>query len=160
MDNKIIYPVDNPSPKAFLARGNSYRLAAGVITLACLGILALAAWLTPNPEGVGTHKQLGLDVCGFYERTGYPCPTCGMTTAFAHVLRGQLLDAFAVQPAGALAALLCAAAALTGAYVTFTGKHLDQYFPPVNALRLLIAVAVIVLAAWGWLCALTYLRCL
>ena len=45
-----------------------------------LSILVVAAFLKPSPKGLGTHTQLGQNTCGFYERTDYPCPTCGMTT--------------------------------------------------------------------------------
>jgi hypothetical protein len=158
MKNKTFCFTDNTMGKKPTAPWNSYRLAALVVTLASLAILVVAALVTPNPRGVGTHKQLGLTACGFYERTGYPCPTCGMTTAFAHMVRGRIWNAFAVQPAGALAALLCAFTFLTGTYVTFTGKSLDQYTSRLNVLRVLLIVALVVLASWLWLCALTYMR--
>ena len=34
------------------------------------------------------------------QRTGLPCPTCGMTTCVLAFARGEVLTAFYVQPAG------------------------------------------------------------
>lgn len=66
----------------------------------------LAAWiLTPDDSGSGTHRQLGLPECLLLQLTGVPCPTCGMTTAFSHFVRGHWLAALQSNPAGALLAL-------------------------------------------------------
>ncbi len=129
--------------------------AAGVV---CLGVLVVAAWLQPHGDGVGTHEQLGLPACGFYERTGYPCPTCGMTTAFAHVARGHVLRALSVQPAGTLAALVCVAGVVAGGYSVVTGRTAKLVGLWINPIRTIFWVAAIVTASWLWLCLLTYLR--
>ena len=135
-----------------------YRIGFAILAAACLSVLVVAAFLKPNPKGLGTHTQLGKPACGFYERTGYPCPTCGMTTAFAHTVRGQLFQAFAVQPAGALAALLCAAGAVGGLYITITGRRVEHYLIRINWILCFLITAALVLASWGWLCLLTYIR--
>ena len=135
-----------------------YRIGFAILAAVCLSVLVVAAFLKPSPEGLGTHTQLGKPACGFYERTGYPCPTCGMTTAFSHTVRGQLFQAFAVQPAGALAALLCAAGAVGGIYITFTGRRVDHYLIRINWILCFLITAALVLASWGWLCLLTYIR--
>ncbi len=102
---------------------------------------------------MGTHKQLKLETCGFLERTGYPCITCGMTTAFAWTVRGRIDKAFIAQPAGCLAALLCLAAALTGAGIAVTGKKLALiYYLAFHIQKILIITILILLASWGWMC--------
>jgi len=72
------------------------RLSSRVVwfLLAALPAAALitAGRLTPDPAGHGTHTQLGLPPCAFRAITGYPCPACGLTTAFAHMAD---LDVFA-----------------------------------------------------------------
>ncbi|MDP6935117.1 MAG: DUF2752 domain-containing protein [Myxococcota bacterium] len=35
-------------------------------------------------------------------RTGWPCPMCGMTTAFSHFAHGHLVEGFLTQPFGAV----------------------------------------------------------
>ncbi len=52
-------------------------------------VLMIAAWLEPSPTGMGTHQQLGLLPCGMLFFWQIPCPGCGLTTAFAHLVRGE-----------------------------------------------------------------------
>ena len=69
-------------------------------------VLTIARALSPSPNGWGTHQQLGLPPCFFHQITGIPCPTCGMTTSFAHTVRLHFYDAFLAQPFGLLACLI------------------------------------------------------
>ena len=61
----------------YAARPSRVRLYAALLLAACATLLGLAAWLKPNPAGLGTHRQLGFGRCGMLVTTGYPCPTCG-----------------------------------------------------------------------------------
>lgn len=63
-------------------------------------VLALAAWLTPAPSGLGTHMELHLPPCGFYVLFHKPCPSCGMTTSFSWLMHGRPVEALRAQPAG------------------------------------------------------------
>jgi hypothetical protein len=89
--------------------GRWTRLGLIAMALALAAVLGVARWLEPDPRGYGTHLQLGLAPCGFFRMTGRPCPTCGMTTAFAWVARGRLDRAWRANPAGCLLAPACAA---------------------------------------------------
>ena len=60
------------------------RSFAFAVTLGCATVLLIASWLTPDPRGLGSHTKLGMPRCEFEYRTGIPCPSCGMTTSFAH----------------------------------------------------------------------------
>jgi Protein of unknown function (DUF2752) len=77
----------------------------GIATVAVV-TLAVARWLTPSPTGVGTHQQLGLPPCTFLHWTGFPCPSCGLTTCFAYAAHGRFIAAFIAQPFGLLLFLL------------------------------------------------------
>ena len=70
-----------------------------------LALLAIAAWLTPSPQGLGTHQQLGLPPCTFVAWFGIRCPSCGMTTSWSHMLRGNVLAALQANAGGALLAV-------------------------------------------------------
>ncbi len=71
-----------------------------------LGLLTVAAMLEPSPLGHGTHQQLGLPPCTFWVLFGRPCPTCGMTTAWAHLVRGQWVSALRANVGGTLLGML------------------------------------------------------
>ncbi len=70
------------------------------LLLVSVCVLATAAWLRPDPRGYGTHRQLLLPSCDFLADTGYPCASCGLTTSFAHMMRGQIGRAGRAQPFG------------------------------------------------------------
>ena len=149
--------VQTETPAATAAASPQYRLAAAVAATAGLIVLLLASYVAPNPLGVGTHTQLGLRACGFYQWTGYPCFTCGMTTAFAHMVRGHFIAAFTVQPAGALGALACIAVVIVGVYVSVTARRIDGIVNRLANKFTLLVIGAVVLGAWGWLCLLKFL---
>jgi hypothetical protein len=84
-------------------------LSAAAVAL--MGLLALAVWLEPSPTGIGTHQQLGLPPCTFRVLFGRPCPTCGMTTSWAYLVRGNVVGAFRANAGGVLLGILALAAA-------------------------------------------------
>lgn len=49
------------------------------------GLAILHVWVPP--EGVGSS------ICLFRRLSGVPCPGCGMTRAFAHLAKGEWLEA-------------------------------------------------------------------
>jgi hypothetical protein len=82
--------------------GTGDRVAWFILGIIPLAVIALAATLSPDPSGHGTHQQLGLPPCGFIYVTGYPCPGCGLTTAFAHMVRLEFVGAARANPFGIL----------------------------------------------------------
>ena len=140
--------------------GWRYRLGAFLLAIVCASVLAAARYVQPEAGGIGTHEQLNLPACGFYERTGYPCITCGMTTSFSHMVRGEVWGSFMVQPAGAIAALICILLVFVGGYVVVTGRDLDKYIFQLEMkwFILLLWFVGIMLVSWGWLCLLTYIK--
>lgn len=89
------------------------RVAGLLLGGGALGVLGLAMYLTPDPNGFGTHRQLGLGGCTMLTLTGWPCPMCGMTTTFTLFAHLRPLEATLNQPFGlVLFPLTCALAAL------------------------------------------------
>ena len=82
-------------------------LALGIVLL---GLLVVARQLEPNPAGFGTHRQLGFSECTMFAWTGRPCPTCGMTTAWAWLVRGHVHRAVDANLAGTLVGILAVVA--------------------------------------------------
>ena len=123
-------------------RTTAALLAAGVVAL--FGGL----WLL---QRVGFDFGLLLGPCGMKQRTGLPCPTCGMTTCVLAFARGQVLTAFYVQPAGALLCWLL----IVVAFFAFLTAVLGVYFHFFDRLwaelkvRYMVAGLLVILAA-GW----------
>lgn len=124
------------------------RTIAALILAACIALLAAAVWIQPDTRGLGSHQQFGMPPCASIVLFGIPCPTCGMTTAFAHTVRGELGSAFFVQPAGFMLALATIAAATLSLAALLTGKvwHVNWYRVPPT--RVTIAVLLVVLGGW------------
>jgi hypothetical protein len=76
----------------------------GILLVAGFG---LAALVSPDPRGFGTHQRFGLPPCSFQLLFDIPCPSCGMTTSFAHFVRGAWIDSARANPAGPMMAVVC-----------------------------------------------------
>jgi hypothetical protein len=111
-------------PQSGSAGGQAWRVRVGgaAVAVAAGTLLAVAAWLPPKPDGMGTHTELGLPPCGFLVSVGIPCPTCGMTTAFTLMVHGHPLAAVRAQPAGAALSVLTVAAAICGVWTLVQGR--------------------------------------
>ena len=122
------------------------RLFWGFGALAAASVLYTALNLTPDLSGVGTHTQLGLAPCGVLTMTGYPCPGCGLTTSFAHLMHGNVLEAIAANPTGVMLCLLTClalplllAACFRAAPVVVT---LERFY--IDRLTIFVALAAII----------------
>ena len=100
MQSNVVNEVTELPPARAVGFGVVVRLRGAIIAAGCVAVVALAASLTPRRAGYGTHENLGLPGCEFLQRTGYPCPSCGMTTSFANLARGRVGAAWAAQPFG------------------------------------------------------------
>ena len=97
-------PVEaNEIPFARVAKPPRNARAGRWVRIALLGIggslaavFAIALYLNPynadgTPRTMATHTTLGLPPCNFVVMTGKPCPSCGMTTSFSLLVRGDVL---------------------------------------------------------------------
>jgi hypothetical protein len=95
-------------PDQRLKRGVRTGLVAVAVSLA--SVFGVAIYLNPygpdgTPRTMATHTQLGLPQCNMVAMIGYPCPTCGMTTSFALLVRGDVRGSLRANWAGTLTAL-------------------------------------------------------
>jgi hypothetical protein len=131
------------APRAIAPAGTTARtrrIVGAVVAIAAAGILGVAAWLEPSPTGLGTHSQImAMPPCGWIAMLDVPCPTCGMTTAFAFAAEGNLAAAAWAQPFGAALAVAVAVALVVGAYTALTGSRVAVLFTRLWGRR----------AAWG-----------
>ncbi len=137
-------------PRAWPLASRRARIWAGVLTVCCAAVLGVAIKLKPDSRGYGTHQQLGAAPCGMIVRTGLPCPTCGMTTAFAHTVRGSWWAAFRAQPAGFVLALATIATVVISLRVVMTGRWPRALLNDRTVFRLFIALLVLLVAGWGF----------
>lgn len=124
------------------------RLLAAIVALACGTLLLLAAWMRPSTAGLGTHQQLGLAPCGWIVYGGIPCPSCGMTTSFAHAADGNFLGALKAQPAGAVLAFLTACTLVIATWQVVTGERLLGFCTDRIGARVFMCFGALVLLAW------------
>ena len=124
--------IDVEAPAAPMAAATAERVTNLCLSLVAFTVLAFAVWLQPSVAGHGTHEQLGLPPCNFLDMTGLPCLSCGMTTAFAHTVRGELLAAFLSQPFGLLLALITIVSVPALLWSAATGRSLAF---PIGQLR-------------------------
>ena len=118
--------------------------------MACLTVLGFAAGLPPDGRGYGTHTKLGSGPCGFLVMTGYPCPTCGMTTAFAHTVRGQWWSAARAQPAGFVLALAALGGVLLSVFALAAGKWPSAPWLTERPFWLFFGLLVVLLGGWAF----------
>jgi hypothetical protein len=134
--------------KTFRGASARQRTAAALISLAVAGFLG-GFWLAGH---YSIDMGFWLGHCGFKQRYGLPCPTCGWTTAALTFAQGKILQAFYIQPAAAfmcsimvVTAFVCFVIALFGVYFSF----IDRLFAEVKIKHLILALIVIVAAGWA-----------
>jgi hypothetical protein len=121
------------------------------VLLLALGLLAplgVAARLQPDSHGFGTHQQLGLPPCTFLVLFGRRCPSCGMTTSWAYLVRGQIVQAAAANVGGAVLGVLTAVAAIWLLASGFWGRWLGLVPNVTWPTWLLAGVAAVTLVDW------------
>ena len=116
------------------------RLVLVAAGAALLSLLAVAGLLEPDERGFGTHERLGLPPCTFQQLTGYRCPSCGMTTSWAHLVRGRMRAAFRDNAGGALLGL---ASVMLAPWLLISGWRGRWLVRPIDARLVFVAV-------WLW----------
>lgn len=120
-------------PVAGWARWSHALLLTGVLIM-----FAVAWYLTPNPQGHGTHQQLGLPPCTIYHLTGRPCPSCGLTTSVSAIVHGQLRLAWRANPVGFLIVGIALGVALNSLYALLRGRSVRLDLDWVNRILLVL----------------------
>ena len=149
-----------PPPARVAGRARAPRLRWLERVLAMLAgsvlvvLLGTAAWLAPSARGMGTHQQLGLPPCTSVQWFGIRCPSCGMTTSWSHLVRGNVLSAFRVNAGGAL---LGAAAVLCGPWLLVSAIR-GQWLvaPPHEGVTLAIGLGIVAVTVIDWVLRISF----
>jgi len=124
------------------------RAFASGVAMACAALLAVAAVVSPSSQGLGTHEQLNLPQCGWITVMDVPCVTCGMTTAFAHAVRGSFLQSILAQPMGFVLALATAMTLLLALHVAITGSQVTRLLGRLYRPRFIWLLVAFAAASW------------
>lgn len=151
-------PPDFPAGAALestagLARAEDRRRRrfAALIVAGATGALLSTAWsLKPSNRGFGTHEALGLPPCSWPAQFGIPCPSCGMTTAFAYAAKGDLVASFMTQPLGCLLAVATGMAFVASVWTLVSGKTVLPVYERLWNARSAWLVGLAALLAWGY----------
>ena len=125
------------------------RFYAILFAMGGLALLATAGWMTPNRDHMGTHRQLGLPPCAFVSVTGFPCPTCGMTTAYSFTVHGRPIEAAKSSLFGSLLAIATIALTLAAMNCAVVGRYPNLNWYRIDAVKLVYYGALMLVASWG-----------
>jgi len=125
------------------------RLYALGLALAAVTILVIAFRLVPSDAHMGTHRQLGLPKCGFVVMTGYPCPTCGMTTAFSFMVHGRIFEALRSHVAGSIMAVATAGMLAISLWSVVTGRYVNLNWYRIDPVRFVWMITVVLVCSWA-----------
>lgn len=129
--------------------GVKLRIGMLAAALLCAAPLVVAGRLKPNPDGLGTHQQLGLPPCTIRVMWGIRCPSCGMTTSWSYFARGQVMMSLRANIAGTLLAII----ATSGAVILFSGFASGK-MPGRGVLVLatwgMVLAWIVAIADWAW----------
>ena len=151
-----VVPLDDGDRLAVWVRSLLVLIAAGLTA-----VLATAALLRPydeegKPRTQETHLQLGLPRCAFYDKTGYPCPSCGFTTSFALTMHADPANALRANSVGTLLAVFCLAVVPWSVISAWRGRYLFIVSAERALIVTLLTFVVLMLVRWGIVLALAW----
>jgi hypothetical protein len=137
------------------------RGALVFIALFLISGFSLAIYLNPykgdgSARRMETHRQLGLPECSFKEKTGMPCPSCGMTSSFSLFVRGDLWNSMKANWVGTLLATFCLLLIPWCFASTYLGRPVF-----IRSIELPVSISIITLLSlllirWGIVLAMQY----
>lgn len=117
------------------------RLSASVWFAAWAVVTIIGLTLHADPNGHGTHQQLGLMPCFSALIFDRPCPGCGLTTSWVALLHGDLNAAFHAHALGPLLYLGFTVSAILILIASLTQRRLVTHGPRMNlAMQIFLAV--------------------
>lgn len=125
------------------------RVASGLGALTIAILIIVAALLTPSPDGIGTHRGIGLPPCQWIQLFGIRCPACGMTTSWAWMTRGEISNAAYANPAGALLFVQAAITTIVLTTWTISGKARNANTFGWFTTYYILIVLLIAIVNWG-----------
>jgi len=125
-----------------------------LVAIGLIGLFVIAGRVSPyddagRPLTFGTHMRLGMPPCEFYVMSGKPCPSCGMTTSFALLMRGDIGASLRANAVGTLLAGFFGAMVPWCLLVALRGRYLWVQSIERASLWVGGAFLVLLLIRWG-----------
>jgi hypothetical protein len=147
--NESQEPLDAIPVLAWWVRGLLLVITAGLVT-----VFVIAISLNPYREDgtartMETHRQLNLPECSFKHLTGgWPCPSCGMTTSFALLMHGDVINSARANVVGTLLAAFCLALIPWSLISIYLGRPLFIVSIEPILIRVIIVFLLLLLTRW------------
>ena len=146
-------PMDEPQD-ALPVLGKAVRFLLALIAAGLVMVFVIAIRLNPyyadgTPRSMETHRELGLPPCSFYEHTGLPCPSCGMTTSFSLLMHGDIGNSLRANAVGTGLALFCLLLIPWCVVSAWLGRPLGIWSIELSLIRVLIVFLVVLFVRWG-----------
>jgi hypothetical protein len=123
-----------------------------LVALGLVLLFGIAFYLNPYEGGrvwrQQSHTQLGLPECNFQYITKLPCPSCGMSTSFALLVRGDLWNSLAANAVGTLLAAFCLVLLPWSALCAVRGRLYFVRSVEPTVLKLLLAFVTLMMLRW------------
>jgi hypothetical protein len=131
------------------------RVVLLTVAVALGGVFTAAFRIHPyddqgRPRTMSTHTQLGMPPCNFVQLTGKPCPSCGMTTSFALLVRGEVVSSLRANWVGTVICVLWATALIWSVAGALAGRTLFVPRGRGEAIFTLVVGLVVVLMLSRW----------
>ena len=148
-------PAPSPAESGRFSHAAKRRLRGTLVLAGCVGALWVAWYLGPAEAGQGTHRQLGLPDCSILIETGWPCPSCGLTTSVSALVHGRIGLSLRANVFGVVIVAALVAGSVVGLAEMATG--LDLFGKARPGVWWIVVFGAGVLAGWavklliGWL---------
>lgn len=127
------------------------RVFGIAVVLSAVLFVVFLLQVQPDPRGHGTHEQFGMPKCGWVVHYGKPCPTCGVTTSGALLVRGRIFASVATQPFGAVLGLAGLALAVVALWCLARGRAFVDFLLRLPVMQILAWGLSLLLGSWGYI---------
>lgn len=132
------------------------RILLAAMAVGFTAIIVIALCLNPykgdgEAKTMETHTQLGLPKCSSVQMFGKPCPACGMTTSFALLTHGDVVNSMKANWVGTL---MCAVIILLTPWLlvsAFRGRLLWVRNGELFSTIILAGLLLLMMGRWSWI---------
>ena len=124
------------------------RIVMMLASFGLLGLFGLAGSLQPDTRGYGTHEQFGWSPCWFVEHWDMRCPSCGMTTSWAHLVRGNVWESLRSNSGGTALALLSLWLSWSLLASAFRGRWIGQLPGRWTGVAVVLIIGITICVDW------------